>query len=112
MSESCGCAGEDPNPSTVPGGWSGEKPADANVQKIANQVKGEFLKKSGVNAAQFVAVSFKSQTVAGRNLFIKVHIGAEHYVHLKVFEPLPHTKQGPQLVGFQLNKKKSDKIDS
>ncbi|KAM9321445.1 cystatin-B-like isoform 2-T2 [Gastrophryne carolinensis] len=110
MSESCGCAGEDPNPSTVPGGWSGEKPADANVQKIANQVKADYEKKTGNSVDVFKAERYTSQIVSGTNYNVLVKTRSDKYSILKIYESLPHENRGPELVEFKENVGKCDKI--
>ncbi|XP_075707368.1 stefin-C-like [Rhinoderma darwinii] len=94
----------------IVGGFSDEKPADAEVEDVVNSVKCEFLKKSGVNAKTFQAVKYISQVVAGTNYLVKVRLGKDQFCHLSIFAPLPYTKEKPQLKSFQLNKTEKDEI--
>ncbi|XP_073526970.1 leukocyte cysteine proteinase inhibitor 1-like [Phyllobates terribilis] len=99
------------NPQVVVGGFGAEKPADAEVQDVCKKVKAQFLKQSGKNAAKFVALVYKSQVVAGKNYLVKVDIG-DQFCHLKIFVPLPHTGEDPELLGWQCGKTKNDAITS
>ncbi|XP_044141805.1 cystatin-B-like [Bufo gargarizans] len=92
------------------GGVGAEEPANPEVQALCDVVKPEFQVKSGVNAAKFKAVSFKSQTVAGRNFFVKVDLGGGQFCHVRIFEPMPHTGEKASLSGFKLGKKKEDAL--
>lgn len=53
--------------------------------------------------SSFKAVSARSQLVAGRNHFVKVSVGSTTYIHLRIFEPQPHSGRAPQLVALELN---------
>ena len=57
------------------------------------------------------AVNYRSQVVAGTNYFVKVNVGGDDHAHLRIFKPLPHTGQAPNLVGVQANKKLGDTLD-
>ncbi|XP_040278790.1 cystatin-B-like [Bufo bufo] len=97
-------------PPFLPGGVGAEERANPQVQALCDLVKPEFQAKSGVNAAKFKAVSFKSQTVAGRNYFVKVDLGGGQFCHLRIYEPLPHTGEKATLSNFKLGKKKEDAL--
>ncbi|XP_069802088.1 cystatin-B-like [Dendropsophus ebraccatus] len=85
-------------------------PADAEVQEVVQKVKAAFEAKSGVNTAEFKAVTFATQVVAGTNYFVKVSLGGGHFCHLRIYQPLPYTKQGPRLDGYELDKTEQDTI--
>ncbi|NXF70736.1 CYTB protein, partial [Sclerurus mexicanus] len=74
------------------------------------QVKPQFESKESRNCAMFTAIVYKTQVVAGINYFIKVQISDTEYVHLKVFQSLPHENQGPSLVSFQTGKTRDDPL--
>eukprot|EP00439_Symbiodinium_sp_Y106_P064024 s232_g10.t1 len=57
---------------------------------------------SGADFEKWKAVSFKTQVVAGRTYIVKVQVGSDSFVHLRIFEPLPHTKVKPEVVAMEL----------
>ncbi|XP_073433119.1 leukocyte cysteine proteinase inhibitor 1-like [Dendrobates tinctorius] len=91
------------------GGFGSEKSADAEVQATCNKVKAQFLKQSGKNSSKFEALVYRSQVVAGKNYLVKVDTG-DQCCHLKIFVPLPHTGEDPQLSGYQCGKTKKEAI--
>ncbi|XP_038614228.1 cystatin-B-like [Tachyglossus aculeatus] len=92
------------------GGTSKAQPATAQTQRIADQVKAQIEAKENKTYPVFQAVEFKSQVVAGTNYFIKVHVGDEAFVHLRVFESLPHENKPPSLTSYQVDKAKGDQL--
>jgi len=83
-----------------------EEPATPEVQQLCDSVKETALltlqKKADLKGAgfkQFKALSYSSQVVFGVSYIVKVDIGDEHkFAMLKVFEPLPWLKKGPELI--------------
>ena len=71
------------------GGFGGASDADAEVKNIAKAVKQQTEQKLGTTFAEFEAVKYKTQVVAGTNYLIKVKVGPEQYVHIKVYQKLP-----------------------
>ncbi|KAG9281532.1 cystatin-B-like [Astyanax mexicanus] len=96
--------------STMCGGMGEEKPATPEIQNICDTVKSDAEKKSGQNFGVFVAKSFTTQVVAGTNYFIKVHVGGEEYVHLRVFKSLPHAGEKLQVHGVKTSKTHNEPI--
>ncbi|NXO59707.1 CYTA protein, partial [Aramus guarauna] len=94
----------------MPGGLSETKPATPEVQHIVNEVKSQFESKENRTYGIFEAIAYKTQVVAGINYFVKVQVSDVNYVHLKVFQRLPHENQGPSLVGFQTGKTRDDPL--
>ncbi|XP_075177009.1 cystatin-B-like [Anomaloglossus baeobatrachus] len=92
------------------GGLGSSKEATAEVQELCNQVKAEVEEKHGKKYPTFVAVAFKTQVVAGTNYFVKVQVGDEEYIHLCVYETLPHAGQKLSLSATQVGKSKGDEI--
>lgn len=93
------------------GGPSETRQADAETQKIADQVKPQLEEKENRKYPVFKAVSYKTQVVAGINYFIKVHVGDENFLHLRVFEGLGPENKAPVLVAYQTNKSRQDELD-
>ena len=71
------------------GGFGQPMDANGDVQNIANEMKQQTEQKLGATFTQFEAVKFKTQVVAGTNYLIKVKVGPEQYVHIKVWKKLP-----------------------
>ncbi|EPY83890.1 cystatin-B-like [Camelus bactrianus] len=92
------------------GASSATQPATAEIQAIADQVKAQLEEKENKKFSLFKAVEFKSQVVAGRNFFIKVQVDDEEFVHLRVFESLPHENKPPALASYQTNKARHDEL--
>ncbi|XP_035425494.1 cystatin-A-like [Cygnus atratus] len=94
----------------VPGGLSETKPATPEIQHIVDQVKPQFESRENRTYGIFRAIVYKTQVVAGINYFIKVQDSDTGYVHLRVFQALPHENQGPSLVSFQTGKTRDDPL--
>ena len=71
------------------GGFTGARDADDEVKAMAKELKAQTEEKLGATYSEFEAVSFKTQVVAGTNYLIKVKVGPEEYVHIKVWKKLP-----------------------
>ncbi|KAM9203294.1 cystatin-A-like [Mergus octosetaceus] len=96
-----------------PGGLSETQPATPEIQHIADQVKAEFERRQNRTFDIFQAIVYRTQVVAGINYFIKVQISDSYtgYVHLRVFQALPHEKQGPSLVSYETGKTRDDPLN-
>nr|XP_003934787.1 cystatin-B-like [Saimiri boliviensis boliviensis] len=84
--------------------------ATAKTQNISQQVTSQLEGKENKKFPVFKAVSFRSQVVVGMNYFIKVHVGDEEFVHLRVFQSLPHKNQPLTLPNYQTNKAKHNEL--
>ncbi|XP_075760615.1 cystatin-A-like [Pelodiscus sinensis] len=73
-----------------PGGFSDPEPANEEIQKIVEQVKSQLEEQENTTYEVFVAITFRTQIVAGKNYLIKVSVSdsADECVHLKVYEGL------------------------
>nr|XP_009683464.1 PREDICTED: cystatin-B [Struthio camelus australis] len=74
------------------------------------KVKPQLEEKEGKIFDVFTAVEFKTQVVAGTNYFIKVHVGNDEFVHLRVFRSLPHENKPLSLHSYQSSKTKHDEL--
>ena len=73
----------------MPGGFEQAKEATKEIQTIAEGMKEQVEKQLGQTFDRFDAVVYTSQIVAGTNYLIKVQVGEEKFVHIKVHIPLP-----------------------
>lgn len=72
------------------GGTGDSKPADAEINELCQQVKGHAEAHANKKFEVFEPVEYKSQVVCGTNYFVKVKVGAEEHVHVRVHKTLPH----------------------
>ncbi|XP_074857274.1 cystatin-A-like [Carettochelys insculpta] len=96
------------------GEFSEVKPATPEVQAIADQVKPQLEKKENTTYQVFEALQYRTQVVGGMNYLIKVCISKteDQCVHLKVYEALPHKNEGPSLTAYQIEKTKTDPLNT
>ncbi|XP_018529356.1 cystatin-A [Lates calcarifer] len=87
-------------------GFSPEKLADENVQRICDQAKAEVEKTTSKTYEEFTAVKYKEQSGAGQTFIIKVRV--DNWIHLSVYKN-PSGKI--MLNGVQQDKNKPDSIE-
>ena len=92
------------------GGFGNARDADDKVKALAKEVKPDVEKALGATYSQFEAVKFTTQVVAGTNYKIKVKVGDEQYVHIKVFVPLPCKNAPNQLLEQEAGKTLADPL--
>jgi len=75
------------------------KPATEKHQALADGVKAAVEAKTNQEFSMFKVIHFKSQVVAGTNYLMKIQVSeaANGFIHLKIYEPLPHTRQPAEL---------------
>lgn len=93
------------------GGFTGAQPADDQVKNIANEIKPKLEAATNKKYGEFEAVSYKTQVVAGTNYVIKVKVGNNEFVHVKVFQPLPCNGTELQLLKHSEGHKLDDNLD-
>merc|ERR1711990_461983 len=68
------------------GGWSEENPADDEIQALVDRVKPDVGNHFGKNLNVFEAKTYRYQPVSGSMYIIKVHVGNDEYIHVKIWE--------------------------
>ncbi|XP_031220545.1 stefin-3-like [Mastomys coucha] len=101
------------NPDTpiITGGLSEARPVTPEIQEVADKVRAQIEEETNEKYDKFKAVEYKSQTVAGQNLFIKVDVGRGCFLHIKVFRGFSG-KEDLELLGYETNKTKNDELTS
>ncbi|XP_075257674.1 cystatin-A-like [Convolutriloba macropyga] len=94
-----------------PGGIGNELACDSDSQEVADKVRDSVEERTNTSYSQFTVVSYKKQTVAGTNYFMKINVGDDNYLHVKAFKPLPHTKEDPRYTDHLSGKGKDDEIE-
>ncbi|XP_051538486.1 cystatin-B-like [Myxocyprinus asiaticus] len=97
--------------SRICGGTSEAKDANEKVQKICDELKSHAEDKAGRKFDVFIAKSYKTQVVQGTNFFIKVHVGGDDFIHLRVFNSLPCYGDKLELHSLQTSKAHHDEIE-
>ena len=72
------------------GGPSEERDANDEVKKLVNDLKAKVEEKRNEKFTTFEAAKFTTQVVAGVMYKIKVKVGDDKYLHLRVLKNLPH----------------------
>ena len=72
------------------GGPSEERDADDEIKRIATELKKQVEEKRNATFSTFEAVKYTSQVVAGAMYRIKVKVGDDQYIHIRVLKNLPH----------------------
>ena len=71
------------------GGFDEVKEVDEEVKVIALNMKGKAEEALGETFEVFEPILYTSQVVAGTNYNVKVHVGDERFIHMKIYVPLP-----------------------
>jgi len=76
----------------IVGGFTDWQPATPEIQSICDELRTDVEMRMNMMTSSFtsyVAVSYRSQVVAGTNYVIRMDVGEEQYLELNVFETLP-----------------------
>lgn len=90
--------------------WQPPSPPAQPGLRAPSRVKAQLEERENKKYTTFKAVTFRSQVVAGTNYFIKVQVDDDEFVHLRVFQSLPHENKPLALSSYQTNKAKHDEL--
>ncbi len=71
------------------GGFGDVQECDEEIKIIALNMKDKVENTLGETFEVFEPILYTSQVVAGTNYNIKVHVGDERFIHIKIYVPLP-----------------------
>jgi cystatin-A/B len=74
------------------GGFGLTRRVNDFVAAIAHSVRAQIEHQAGTAFAVFKPHSYKFQVVAGFNYHIKIAVGSDEYIHVRVYKPLSHTE--------------------
>ena len=73
----------------IAGGFNEVREVDEDVRTLALNMREKVENTLGETFDVYEPVLYTSQVVAGTNYKIKVHVGDEKFVHIKIYVPLP-----------------------
>ncbi|KFO38285.1 cystatin-A [Fukomys damarensis] len=95
------------------GGLSETRPATPEIQKMVDEVKPQLEEKTKASYQEFKAIEYKTQVVQGGIYYIKVQVGNNRYIHIKVMQHLPgQSEKTLELSAYQTDKSKEDELTS
>ena len=71
------------------GGFSDVQECDEDVRIMALNMKERVENTLGETFDVFEPILYTTQVVSGTNYNIKVHVGNEKFIHIKIYVPLP-----------------------
>ena len=87
----------------MPGGLGDVKEVDEEVTILAINMKEQVEENLGETFDIFEPILYTTQVVAGINYIIKVHVGNEKFVHIKIHVPLSVTNSPNVLLECESN---------
>ncbi len=68
---------------------------------MVDQLKPEMEQELGTTFATFQATDYSAQVVAGMIYLVRILVGTDETLHVKIFQPLPYTGLPPELQACQ-----------
>lgn len=73
------------------GGLNEALEATPEIQSYCDQLKSEVEEKAGTKFDVYECKTYRHQLVAGMNYFVKVYVGNEDYIHLRIYKKLDNS---------------------
>merc|ERR1712070_387421 len=86
------------------GGVGDSKAPNEEVTAIVGSLRDAAQQKLGKEFAKYDLIEYKTQVVAGTNYFCKVDIGEGEFAHMRIYQPLPHTRKPAELANAKVVK--------
>ena len=86
------------------GGFSDVQECDEDVRIMALNMKERVENTLGETFDVFEPILYTTQVVSGTNYNIKVHVGNEKFIHIKIYVPLPVYNSVNELIECESDK--------
>ena len=86
------------------GGFDDVNECTEDIIILANNMKEQVENTLGETFDIFEPILYTSQVVAGTNYNIKVHVGEQRFIHIKIYVPLPVYNAANQLLECESDK--------
>ena len=94
----------------MPGGFGDVYECTEDIIILANNMKEKVENILGEKYEVFEPVLYTSQVVAGTNYNIKVHVGEQRFIHIKIYVPLPVYNAPNELLECESDKTLADPL--
>lgn len=92
------------------GGWKADSALTEEEFQMVIGLQHHVQERAGREFAHFHPVAIKKQVVAGMNYLVKVQVSDDHYIHVKIYKPLPHTGEPAGVTEVHLDKSHHDEL--
>jgi cystatin-A/B len=92
------------------GGWNESSELSEDVYNLAVSLKGEAEANLGTQFEQYHPIKVRQQVVSGMNYLVKIQVSETHCIHVKIYQPLPHTGQPPHVTAIEGGKTIDDQL--
>lgn len=92
------------------GGWNGNSELSEEEYTMIVAMRPDVQAHLGAEFEHFNPLKIKKQVVAGINYWVKIQTGETTFVHAKIYKPLPHTQQPPELKEAHADKTLEDEL--
>jgi cystatin-A/B len=79
------------------GGFGNAQELEPEERERIVACKGIVEERANRQFTEFEPVKVQKQVVAGMNYKVKIQVDNGEFIHVKIFFPLPHTNEGPQV---------------
>ncbi|XP_070568098.1 cystatin-A-like [Ptychodera flava] len=87
--------------------WSPLQESTPGMQELVNKVRTQVEESLRMKFDVYEAVYYSTQVIGGSTTFVKVYVGDDRYIHVRIFEELDGSVT---LVAVEDHKKKDDPL--